>query len=149
MSMFVSGKNATNLGQWWPCHFLGAALCFPTALVTMGNPALTAIPQILFAWLTCFGLIGAFRSWCSTESRAIRYISDSSYWLYLMHIPLVIALACLIQTWRLPVFVKLCVICFGTTFILLITYQLFVRYTWIGLMLHGSRKKTPLQTGTP
>ncbi|MBT6055898.1 MAG: acyltransferase family protein [Planctomycetaceae bacterium] len=149
MSMFVSGKNATNLGQWWPCHFLGAALCFPTALVTMGNPALTAIPQILFAWLTCFGLIGAFRSWCSTESRAIRYISDSSYWLYLMHIPLVIALACLIQTWRLPVFVKLCVICFGTTFILLITYQLFVRYTWIGLMLHGSRKKIPLQSGTP
>ena len=141
MSMFISGEKATTLGRWWPWHFLGSALCFPAALVTMSNPALTAIPQLLFAWLMCFGFIGAFRSWCSTESKIMRYISDSSYWLYLMHIPLVLFFACLIQTWKLPVVIKLCLICSSTTFVLLITYQLFVRHTWIGFVLHGPRKK--------
>ena len=141
MSVFISGEKADRLGRWWPWHLLGACLCFPAALATMANPVVTAVPQILFAWLICFGFIGMFRRWCSAESRVMRYVSDSSYWLYLMHIPLVITLACVMQTWKIPIFIKLSMICAGTTLILLVTYQLFVRYTWIGLVLHGSRQK--------
>ena len=141
MSVFISGEKADRLGRWWPWHLLGACLCFPAALATMANPVVTAVPQILFAWLMCFGFIGMFRRWCSAESRVMRYVSDSSYWLYLMHIPLVITLACLMQTWKLPIFIKLSMICAGSTFILLGTYQLFVRYTWIGHVLHGPRQK--------
>ena len=141
MSVFISGEKADRLGRWWPWHLLGACLCFPAALATMANPVVTAVPQILFAWLMCFGFIGMFRRWCSAESRVMRYVSDSSYWLYLMHIPLVITLACLMQTWKLPIFIKLSMICTGATLILLVTYQLFVRYTWIGRVLHGPRQK--------
>jgi hypothetical protein len=64
-----------------------------------------------------------------------------------MHIPLVITLACVMQTWKLPVVLKLSIICTGTTLILLMTYQLFVRYTWIGLMLHGPRDRRDLIRG--
>ena len=46
--------------------------------------------QALFAWLMIFGSIGMFRALLSKESKTTRYISDSSYWLYLMHLPLVI-----------------------------------------------------------
>ena len=106
MSVFISGQKADSLGRWWPWHLLGACLCFPAALATMANPVLTAVPQILFAWLMCFGFIGMFRRWCSAESRVMRYVSDSSYWLYLMHIPLVIVIACLMQTWKLPIVSK-------------------------------------------
>lgn len=141
MSVFISGANADRLGRWWPWHLLGVCLCFPAALATMANPVVTAVPQILFAWLMCFGFIGMFRRWCSAESRVMRYVSDSSYWLYLMHIPLVITLACVMQTWKLPIFIKLSMICAGATLILLVTYQLFVRYTWIGRVLHGPRQK--------
>jgi len=141
MSVFISGEKADRLGRWWPWHLLGACLCFPAALATMANPVVTAVPQILFAWLMCFGFIGMFRRWCSAESRVMRYVSDSSYWLYLMHIPLVITLACVMQTWKLPIFIKLSIICAGATLILLVTYQLFVRYTWIGRVLHGPRQK--------
>ncbi|MEO2001259.1 MAG: acyltransferase family protein [Pirellulales bacterium] len=147
MSVFISGEKAERLGRWWPWHLLGACLCFPAALATMANPFVTAVPQILFAWLMCFGFIGMFRRWCSAESRVMRYVSDSSYWLYLMHIPLVITLACVMQTWKLPVVLKLSIICTGTTLILLMTYQLFVRYTWIGLMLHGPRDRRDLIRG--
>ena len=141
MSMFISDKKANQLGCWWPWHLLGACLCFPAALATMAYPALTAVPQTFFAWFMCFGFIGLFRRWCSSESRVMRYVSDSAYWLYLMHIPLVIVIACLIQTWKLPIFLKLSMICAGATLILLVTYQLFVRYTWIGRMLHGPRDR--------
>ena len=144
MSVFISGEKAERLGRWWPWHLLGACLCFPAALATMANPVVTAVPQILFAWLMCFGFIGMFRRWFSAESRVMRYVSDSSYWLYLMHIPLVITLACLMQTWKLPIFLKLSMICAGATLILLVTYQLFVRYTWIGRMLHGPRDRRDL-----
>jgi hypothetical protein len=144
MSVFISGEKADRLGRWWPWHLLGACLCFPAALATMANPVVTAVPQILFAWLMCFGFIGMFRRWFSAESRVMRYVSDSSYWLYLMHIPLVITLACLMQTWKLPIFLKLSMICAGATLILLVTYQLFVRYTWIGRMLHGPRDRGDL-----
>ncbi len=147
MSVFISGEKAERLGRWWPWHLLGACLCFPAAVATMANPFVTAVPQILFAWLMCFGFIGMFRRWCSAESRVMRYVSDSSYWLYLMHIPLVITLACVMQTWKLPVVLKLSIICTGTTLILLMTYQLFVRYTWIGLMLHGPRDRRDLIRG--
>jgi len=147
MSVFISGEKAERLGRWWPWHLLGACLCFPAALATMANPFVTAVPQILFAWLMCFGFIGMFRRWFSAESRVMRYVSDSSYWLYLMHIPLVITLACVMQTWKLPVVLKLSIICTGTTLILLMTYQLFVRYTWIGLMLHGPRDRRDLIRG--
>jgi peptidoglycan/LPS O-acetylase OafA/YrhL len=147
MSVFISGEKAERLGRWWPWHLLGACLCFPAALATMANPFVTAVPQILFAWLMCFGFIGMFRRWFSAESRVMRYVSDSSYWLYLMHIPLVITLACVMQTWKLPVVLKLSIICTGTTLILLMTYQLFVRYTWIGLMLHGPRDRKDLIRG--
>ena len=149
MSVFISGANADRLGRWWPWHLLGACLCFPAALATMANPVVTAVPQILFAWLMCFGFIGMFRRWCSAESRVMRYVSDSSYWLYLMHIPLVITLACVMQTWKLPIFIKLSIICAGATLILLVTYQLFVRYTWIGRVLHGPRQKRASHSLSP
>ncbi len=144
MSVFISGEKADGLGRLWPWHLLGTCLCFPAALATMANPVVTAVPQILFAWLMCFGFIGLFRRWCSSESRVMRYVSDSAYWLYLMHIPLVIVIACLMQTWKLPIFLKLSMICTSTTLILLVTYQLFVRYTWIGLVLHGPRDRRDL-----
>ncbi len=144
MSIFISGKIADGLGRYCPWHLLGSCLCFPAALATIANPVVTAVPQILFAWLMCFGFIGMFRRWCSSESRVMRYVSDSAYWLYLMHIPLVIVIICLMQTWKLPIFLKLSMICTGTTLILLVTYQLFVRYTWIGRMLHGPRDRGDL-----
>ena len=148
MSVYASGESAKHLGRWWPLHFTLAAICFPIALVTMSNPVATAIPQVLFAWLTCIGFVGFFHRYFSGESKMLRYISDASYWLYLMHIPFVMVIACLIQSWQWPVFMKVLLICSATTAILLLSYQLFVRYTWIGIVLHGPRQKMHMKPMT-
>jgi hypothetical protein len=67
--------------------------------------------QALYAWMMCFGCMGLFRSLLVRENAAIRYLSDSSYWLYLAHLPLTIYLQTLIRDWPLPGLLKLTRVC--------------------------------------
>lgn len=103
--------------------------------------------QIAFAWLMTFGCMGLFRRLLSRESATIRYLSDSAYWLYLVHLPLIMGAQAIVRNWPLPALVKLVLITAVGSGFLLLTYQLFVRYTPIGTLLNGRRtrhvKKTP------
>ncbi|MDE2802607.1 MAG: acyltransferase family protein, partial [Chloroflexota bacterium] len=45
------------------------------------------VVQVAFTWLMCFGLMGLFRWAMAVERPWVRYVSDSSYWLYLWHLP--------------------------------------------------------------
>ncbi len=102
---------------------------------------LSVLTQVLYVWLMSFGLIGMFRDLFSGESKTFRYISDSSYWLYLAHLPLIIVAQALVRTWPIPAFAKLLLVCTVTSALLLLSYQLFVRYTPIGTLLNGPRKR--------
>ena len=93
------------------------------------------------AWLMCFGLMGAFRWLASRESFAVRYFSDASYWIYLMHLPLVVAGQLLVLHWPIHYHLKFLLVCVGVSLILLVTYQFGVRYTMIGRMLNGPRTR--------
>lgn len=99
--------------------------------------------QVLYCWLMIFGLMGLFRAALSTERYWVRYLSDSSYWMYLTHLTLVIALQALVRTLDLPAVVKFAFILLTTCAILLTIYQLAVRYTFIGTMLNGKRTRPP------
>ncbi len=92
-----------------------------------------------YAWLMTIGSMGMFRSLLTRENRIIRYLSDSSYWMYLAHLPLVIAAQAIIRNWPIPAIPKLILFSGVMTVFLLFTYQVFVRYTWIGLFLNGRR----------
>ena len=69
----------------------------------------------------------------------MRYVSDASYWLYLWHLPLVIAGQRLVVGWHANAHLKFALLCVGVPAILLLIYQWVVRYTWIGTMLNGRR----------
>ncbi len=97
--------------------------------------------QVAYAWLMIFGLMGLFRALLSGERYSVRYLSDSAYWQYLVHLTLVIGLQALVRTWDLPPLLKFGLIVVTTCAILLMTYQLFVRYTPIGTMLNGKRMR--------
>jgi len=105
--------------------------------------------QVAYAWLMIFGLMGLFRALLSVERRWVRYMSDASYWMYLMHLTLVIALQAWIRTWDTPAPLKFSLIVVTVSVALLITYQLLVRYTFIGTMLNGKRTKTGSPEGRP
>lgn len=97
--------------------------------------------QVLYAWLMTFAMMGLFRRLLTHESRVIRYLSDASYWLYLAHLPLVIALQWLVRDWPWPAVVKFSAICLVSCLLLLLSYQWCVRHTWVGRLLNGPRER--------
>lgn len=137
----------SQVGQHWAKLFL---LALPTLLLalhffTMRGEnfvlyhSLSSLLGAIYAWLMTFGMIGLFRRFFSKESPRIRYLSDSSYWLYLAHLPLIIALQVFVSLWPWPSIFKFTLICLATFGILLVLYEFTVRYTWIGTMLNGKK----------
>ena len=98
--------------------------------------------EVLFVWLMIFGSMGFFRRFFSRESRVMRYVSDSSYWLYLAHLPLILLGQWFVRDWPISPFIKFPLMCGVVTGLLLLSYQLFVRYTPIGTFLNGKRERT-------
>jgi peptidoglycan/LPS O-acetylase OafA/YrhL len=139
-----SFENKT--GKLWPLHFalavplLFAGLC----LVRSGNNGpLLAACTVAYTWLMVFSFIGFFRQFFSGENKFIRYISDSSYWLYILHLPVIMFVQAWISPWDLPAFPKFLIACAATTLPLLLIYEFVVRYTFIGTMLNGKRTREP------
>lgn len=105
--------------------------------------------QALFPWVMSFSLMALFQARFSTESYRMRYISDSSYWLYLAHIAVLVILQGLMSSWAIPALIKFTLLCGVTTVVLLYTYEHWVRYRWIGRFLNGPRQRPPKDQPPP
>ena len=97
--------------------------------------------QATYPWLVTFGLMGLLRQVCPVESPTMQYLSDSAYWLYLAHLPLIIASQYMVRDWPIPALAKFLLICVVVTLFLLWTYQSMVRYSWLGRFLNGPRTR--------
>jgi peptidoglycan/LPS O-acetylase OafA/YrhL len=93
----------------------------------------------LCCWLFIFGITGLFIRYGSNHSAVMRYVSDSSYWVYLLHLPLTIVIPGLIADWKLPGTTKFLFVMTITFGICLLTYHYFVRSTIIGQFLNGRK----------
>ncbi|MCP3904314.1 MAG: acyltransferase family protein [Planctomycetes bacterium] len=154
--MFGSPGAAERLGRRWWIQLPLALLLLPVALaLALHSPwgrelagdedarrMLANLGQVLYVWLMIFGLMGLFETVLNRERPWVRYGSDSSYWLYLVHLPLIIVGQALLRDVDLPAIVKLAVLIAVATSILLASYQFLVRYTWIGRLLNGSRARS-------
>jgi peptidoglycan/LPS O-acetylase OafA/YrhL len=139
---FDAGDDEGRLGRWWWLILpLSLCLALPLGLNSEQNRSVTGLAQVVYAWSMCVGLMGLFRRYLSQPSAPIRYMSDASYWLYLTHLPLLLAAQVIVRDWSLPATLKFVIICTVVTAVLLVAYQTMVRYTWIGRMLNGPRKR--------
>ena len=136
-----------KVGRLWSLHFLLASLTFGFALFLIErkdegwNYEWISLCSAIFVWLMIFGLIGLFRKFFSNESPKIRFVSDSAYWLYIGHLPLIQLVQFWVSDWSLPSIFKLIFICAITTMLLLLSYRYLIRYTLVGTMLNGKRYK--------
>jgi glucan biosynthesis protein C len=100
---------------------------------------LKLIIKSIITWSFIFGITGLFMRYGNNYSKRMRYISDSSYWVYLLHLPLTLLIPGLIADWSLHANLKLLVVVTSTTFICFVTYHYLVRGTFIGQFLNGRK----------
>ena len=137
----------TMMQSDWLCLMLGLVL-FTVHFVMKESVnemiTLMLIIKSLTTWLFIFGITGLFIRYGSNQSARMRYISDSSYWVYLLHLPLTAFLPGFIADWQLHAILKLLIVVVGTMVICLATYHYLVRGTFIGQFLNGKKysKKT-------
>jgi glucan biosynthesis protein C len=108
--------------------------------------AITAVSGALITWLLVFGLTGLFQRYFDRQMPSVRYVVDSSYWLYLLYLPFTIWIPGLLATLSWPAGAKILVVLSATIAVCLITYDLFVRNTFIGQVLNGRRYQRGLPT---
>jgi glucan biosynthesis protein C len=113
----------------------------------------TLEPALLFSWKKvivslCEAYISVWMSlaclvWGKTylnvHNRFMRFISDSSYWIYIIHLPLIFALQYLMMDKDWSLLAKYSATMTVTLAVGLLSYLLLVRWTPIGWMLNGRR----------
>ena len=68
-----------------------------------------------------------------------RYLCDSSYFLYIAHVPVILAFQLLLEPVALPPIAKIAIALVGTIALLMPVYRYAVRPTFIGAVLNGRR----------
>lgn len=78
----------------------------------------------MVCWLTLFGIWGVLARHIRKESRVLRYLSDASFWIYLVHIPFLVALQSSLSTTELAIPIRWGLAVSGTLALAIGTYAL-------------------------
>ena len=90
-------------------------------------------------WCWIFGLIGLAVRYLSDASPARRYLADASYWMYIVHLPVLAFFAAWWNPFRVHWAIKYPLQIAATLAVLLLSYRYLVRGTFIGATLNGRR----------
>ncbi|MBU1538966.1 MAG: acyltransferase family protein [Alphaproteobacteria bacterium] len=141
-----------RIERLWPVFTVVALGVGTAALVMAGGPVPDLTPvtdpalkaplaavMALAVFATVFAVLSLALRFASGYSAVRRYLADSSYWVYIVHLPLVMVGQILVvnETW--PWFVKFGVVIGGTMAVSLLTYELLVRHSFVGGWLNGRR----------
>jgi len=88
-----------------------------------------------------FACLVAGKALLDNANAAFRYIADSSYWVYIIHLPLLFYIQFLLLDVSWGIWIEFGISSFGTLGIGVLTYALFVRRTPIGWLLNGKKTK--------
>ena len=93
----------------------------------------------LCTWALIYLSIGGALRFFDRESPWIQYVSQSSYWVYLVHLPLVFLAGWWLLQFDLPAVLKFLLVCAFTSFAAFLTFHYWVQKTWLSNFLHGRR----------
>ena len=97
-------------------------------------------------WLLILGVAGLFLRYLAGHSAYRRYLCDSSYFLYIAHMPVILAFQLLLKDVALPPLAKIAIALVGTIAILMPIYRYAVRPTFIGAVLNGRRYSSTIRS---
>lgn len=137
---------------WLACSLLAGGLGFWLELQSRTASPGAGLPwaplaNALTLGFAVLGSIGLAIDRLNTPIAWVRYLADASYWVYLAHLPIVVALQVWVSDWGI-VPLQLLVIIIATFALTLITYDLWVRDTPIGSWLNGRRYRAWIRRRT-
>ncbi len=108
--------------------------------ITTKQVGIAFLEAIIAVHMTLVSLVAGKR-FMDRASPVVRYIADSSYWIYIIHLPLVLFIQYMLLDTQWNLWIEFAISSFGTIGIGLLTYALLVRWTPIGWLLNGRRGK--------
>jgi glucan biosynthesis protein C len=98
----------------------------------------------IISWLLIFGFTGLSLRYLNHYSSIGRYISDASYWVYLVHLPILVFLQGMLVGLHWHGIIKFTIVSAVTLLIAFISYNYLVRGSFIGQFLGGKKFKPGL-----
>ncbi len=154
--LFRLHRAMTPLTKWTGTYLAGSLLAFGASMVFARryfahadhDAAFTTVDRLglavsvsLFCWLMIWGMTGLGLTWLAKPRGWVRWLSDSAYWVYLVHLPLVGVGMILLRGWGVSPWVKFVVIVAAAGVATLMSYRYLVRMTWLGRALNGPRTR--------
>ncbi|WP_374191832.1 hypothetical protein [Spirosoma foliorum] len=95
----------------------------------------------LYTPLFVFGLLALFLTYFNRYSPRLSYLMDASYWVYIIHLPLIYLIVGLLFDYPISAFLKFAITFSATSILCLVSYYYLIRGTFIGLFLNGKVHK--------
>ena len=136
----VTGKG--GVGKTTVSAALGLAGGPVPSLAPLGDQQLKAPAAAVYAlgvFASTLAVTALSLRFLSGWSPVRRYLADASYWVYIVHLPLVLVGQVLMLDAALPWWGKLGGIVLGVMAVALLSYELLVRHTFVGRFLNGRR----------
>ncbi len=135
-------------------HFLGLSFVVFALMVPLllrhaaaplggGSRVVFCALAAIFPWLTVFGGLGVLLQINPAKGPLMRSLTESAFWVYLIHVPIValIQLALLPTVWPVPI--KFTIVSALGLGLSLASYGPCVRHSLIGAIINGARKRAP------
>lgn len=133
-----------------PAWALLSALSFPLALYLshldndwrgkdLALHLAAVLANGLCTWALIYLCIGGALRFFDRDSPWIQYTSQSSYWVFLVHMPLVNLAGWWLVQYDLPATIKFLLVCAFTAAAAFLTFHYWVQKTWLSSFLHGRK----------
>jgi len=130
------------VGSGWAVLRLGEMQADPGHPHYRAAHAGFTLSYAVLMWTLVALALGVSRKFLNRPRPFVRYLADASYWMYLVHLPVVVWLQVAVAEVNAPWWLKLVGIVLATVAITLVTYALGVRFTFVGAILHGRRRRS-------
>ena len=147
--IFRTGPGPRTLNPTRRRGWLYSAIAAPLCVLYLGllfsfadrGAAFYAMRAVhaLAMWCLILGITGLFLRYLSGHSPLGRYLCDSSYFLYIAHLPVIMLFQLILLGVPLPPLAKVVLVLVATIAVLLPVYRYGVRPTVIGAVLNGRK----------
>lgn len=150
--VFLSGAIAYHQQDVW-LTFLKTRAVLLVALVLLSFGVFFVIQDwdmVVTPWTYAvsvvtgtYGVLGLFLRFANKQNRVVKFVSDASYWIYLVHLPLVFFLLIFLSTLGFGALAVILLTTISTIGIGALSYKLLVRHTPVSLLLNGKIHPVP------